>query len=137
MRPFTSWAVLAGGAVVAVVAAVLLFGPAPASAQSPLNPMAPYNPMMPGGQGPPGADKEAVPLNPEFGDLPDTEGAETTFYMCTACHSTAIIRQQHVTDARWDSLWQWMIEEQGMNDPGPEVREEILTYLKRHFSSER
>ena len=75
--------------------------------------------------------------NPEFGDLPDAPGAEETFYQCTACHSTAIIRQQSVTDARWDDLWTWMVEKQGMFDPEPAEKEVILTYLKTHFSSER
>ncbi|MEO3435342.1 hypothetical protein [Inquilinus sp. CAU 1745] len=79
----------------------------------------------------------STPTDPEFGDLPVSEGMEETFYLCSACHSTAIIRQQHVSDARWDYLWNWMIEEQGMPEQSPEQRELILSYLKRHFSSER
>lgn len=85
--------------------------------------------------GTPGA--AATPTDPEFGDLPISEGMEETFYLCSACHSTAIIRQQHVSDARWDYLWNWMIEEQGMPEQTPERRELILSYLKSHFSSER
>ena len=83
------------------------------------------------------AEAEGPAPNPEFGDLPDAPGAEETFYQCTACHSTAIIRQQSVTDARWDDLWTWMVEKQGMFDPEPAEKEVILTYLKTHFSSER
>lgn len=75
--------------------------------------------------------------NPELGNLPDAPGAEETYYQCVACHSTAIIRQQHLSDARWDYLWTWMIEEQGMFEPDDETREIILDYLKTHFSSER
>lgn len=75
--------------------------------------------------------------NPEYGGLPDAPGAEETFYQCTACHSTEIIKQQRVTDARWDDLWVWMVEQQGMIDPDPETRAVILGYLKTHFSSER
>jgi len=30
-----------------------------------------------------------------------------------------------------------MIEDQGMADPGEELRETILDYLKEHYSSER
>ena len=55
--------------------------------------------------------------NPELGDLPDGPGAEETYYQCVACHSTALIRQQRITDARWDHLWQWMVEAQGMAEP--------------------
>jgi|GEM_PF-1078211 len=75
--------------------------------------------------------------NPELGDLPDGPGAEETYYQCVACHSTAIIRQQRVTDARWDYLWNWMVEAQGMVEPDEETKGMILAYLKQHFSSER
>ena len=75
--------------------------------------------------------------NPELGDLPDGLGAEETYYQCVACHSTALIRQQRVTDARWDYLWQWMVAAQGMVEPDDETKGVILAYLKQHFSSER
>lgn len=98
-----------------------------------------YDPMRPAQKAPATtpADSAAVVPNPEFDNLPDAPGVEDTFYMCTACHSAAIIKQQKLSDARWDYLWQWMIEDQGMADPGDEMRETILTYLKEHFSSER
>ncbi|MET3794014.1 MULTISPECIES: cytochrome C-552 [Aquamicrobium] len=75
--------------------------------------------------------------NPEFDGLIDGPGAEDTFYMCSACHSIALVKQQRLSDARWDYLWTWMIEDQGMADPGEELRETILDYLKEHYSSER
>ena len=80
---------------------------------------------------------DGPPPNPEFGGLPDAPGAEETFYQCVACHSTEIIKQQRVTDARWDDLWGWMVEKQGMIEPDPETRDNILAYLKTHFSAER
>jgi cytochrome c len=83
------------------------------------------------------AEELAVPLNPEFDNLPDAPGAEQTFYLCSACHSLAIVKQQRLTDARWDYLWTWMVEEQGMPEQTPEDKEAILGYLKRHFSAER
>ncbi|WP_198590308.1 cytochrome C-552 [Paracoccus zhejiangensis] len=86
---------------------------------------------------PAATETEGPAPNPEFGNLPDAPGAEETYYQCTACHSTAIILQQRVTDARWDDLWQWMVEKQGMFDPEPAEKEVIMTYLKTHFSSER
>lgn len=75
--------------------------------------------------------------NPELGGLPDAPGAEETYYQCIACHSISIVKQQHLSDARWDYLWHWMIEDQGMIPPDDETKETILTYLKQHFSSER
>jgi hypothetical protein len=98
-----------------------------------------YDPMR-AVQGMPAATSKGSPAvapNPEFDNLPDTAGVEDTYYMCSACHSTAIIKQQKISDARWDYLWDWMIEDQGMADPGEETKETILVYLKEHFSSER
>lgn len=105
---------------------------APAAAQQGYDPMAAARgaPALPGAAPAPAG-------NPDLGNLPDGPGAEDTYYQCVACHSTAIIRQQRLTDARWDYLWDWMVEKQGMTPAEPEVREAILTYLKTHFSSER
>ncbi|MHA6644074.1 hypothetical protein [Mesorhizobium sp. A623] len=116
-----------------VAAAMLLLGVTGAVAGQAYDPMRAV-------QGMPAATPEGGPaaaLNPEFGNLPDTAGVEDTYYMCSACHSTAIIKQQKISDARWDYLWDWMIEDQGMADPGEETKETILGYLKEHFSSER
>lgn len=103
--------------------------PAPGTGYDPLAPQ-PVDPMLP--QASPEAD---VALNSELGNLPDTPGVEETFYLCTACHSAAIIKQQRLPPARWDYLWTWMIEEQGMPEQDSETKAAILTYLKRHFSS--
>ncbi len=119
-------------------AALIALTPIQATAQQGYDPMAaargaPALPGMPGAAGP-----TAAPAgDPELGDLPRGAGAEDTYYQCVACHSTAIIRQQRLTDARWDYLWGWMVEEQGMQEAEPEIRESVLAYLKTHFSSER
>lgn len=78
-----------------------------------------------------------APGNAEFGGLPDGPGAEETYYQCVACHSTEIIKQQRVTDKRWDELWIWMRDSQGMVEPDAETKTAILAYVKQHFSSER
>lgn len=96
-----------------------------------------YDPMAPRAQPPAQPGSEPVPTNPEYENLPDTPGMEETYFQCVACHSMAIIKQQHVTDARWDYLWRWMVEEQGMFEPDEETKEVVLNYLKQHFSSER
>lgn len=98
-----------------------------------------YDPMSAARGAPLSGEREGATAapNPEFEGLPDTEGAEETYYQCVACHSTAIIQQQSLSDARWDYLWNWMVEEQGMYEPDEETKTIVLTYLKRHFSSER
>lgn len=94
-----------------------------------------YDPMRPALPAP---DTSTQPqVNAELGGLIDAPGVEETFYMCSACHSIALVKQQRLSDARWDYLWTWMIEEQGMADPGEELREMILGYLKEHYSSQR
>ncbi|WP_202190071.1 hypothetical protein [Ensifer sp. LCM 4579] len=79
----------------------------------------------------------APPGNPELGGLPEAPGAEDTYYLCSACHSIALVTQQRLTDERWNYLWDWMVREQGMPDQDEETREAILRYLQTHFSSER
>jgi hypothetical protein len=116
-----------------MVAAFALAGPGAAQAPIP-NPMMPANPMMV-----PGAARTgpAVERDPEFGDLPIGPGMEDVYYTCTGCHSSQTFQQQRLTDARWDYLWDWMIEHQGMAEQEPEVKEAVLAYLKTHFSAER
>jgi hypothetical protein len=125
--------------LVRVVACVSLIAGATGATAQTYDPMRPAaNPLSPLMKAP--APTTAAPTaapNPDLDNLPDGPGAEETYYQCIACHSTAIIRQQHLTDARWDYLWTWMIKEQGMYEPDDEIKEEILTYLKTHFSSER
>ncbi|PVA11053.1 cytochrome C-552 [Pelagivirga sediminicola] len=120
----------------ALCASVVVYATA-SVAQEAYDPMRPAgNPLSPGAsvQTP---DAPEVELDPELGNLPVGPGAEDTYYQCVACHSTAIIRQQRLSDERWDYLWTWMIEDQGMYEPDDETKDVILNYLKTHFSSER
>ncbi|MBZ0123397.1 MAG: cytochrome C-552 [Roseovarius sp.] len=121
----------------AALCASAIFGATMSAAQEGYDPMRPAgNPLVPGTSAQTPAAPAAAP-DPELGNLPAGPGAEETYYQCVACHSTAIIRQQRLTDERWDYLWTWMVEEQGMFEPDEETRQLILTYLKTHFSSER
>ena len=118
----------------ALAAALVLPAAALAQGFDPMRPGAGYNPMAPAAA--PAAEAPNVPLSAEFDDLPDAPGVEDTYYLCSACHSLALVKQQRLTDARWDYLWGWMIEHQGMPEQEPEVRDAILGYLKTYFSSE-
>lgn len=82
-------------------------------------------------------DPNAAEANAELGGLPNGPGAEETYYQCVACHSTDIIKQQRVTDQRWDEVWAWMVAQQGMVEPDADTKTLILTYLKTNFSSQR
>ena len=129
-------------AAAGLFAALLLSGPALAEARldpmlalagrpagsNPLDPMTALRARAEAG--------DAAEGNAEFGGLPDGEGVEETYYQCVACHSTEIIKQQRVTGERWDYLWDWMVETQGMADTDAETKATILAYLKQNFSSE-
>jgi hypothetical protein len=76
-------------------------------------------------------------LAQNYGGLPPGEGRQEVFAWCTACHSARIIIQQGLTRDDWDELLVWMAQEQGMQEPGPEMRKKILDYLSQQFPPER
>lgn len=69
--------------------------------------------------------------------LPDGKGRDETFYGCTACHATAIIRQQGMTRERWDETMRVMTEKHGMVAYDGELRALILDYLAATFPPRR
>ncbi|WP_050996922.1 hypothetical protein [Sinorhizobium fredii] len=73
-----------------------------------------YDPMRRGIGRPAQGREPPPPGNPELGGLPEAAGAEETYYLCSACHSIALVTQQRLTDERWSYLWDWMVREQGI-----------------------
>ena len=69
--------------------------------------------------------------------LPEGPGREETFYGCTACHGTAIIRQQGMTRERWDETLRVMTSKHGMPDYDGDMRVLILDYLAANFPPRR
>ncbi|WP_366657134.1 hypothetical protein [Fodinicurvata sp. EGI_FJ10296] len=95
-----------------------------------------FNPLAPGGGT--GSSSNAGydgPRNPDFGNLPDTEGVETVYYNCTSCHSATVFTQQRMTRDRWDYTLDWMVTHGGMAELPDADRATVLDYLVRHFSS--
>jgi len=68
---------------------------------------------------------------PAWADTELLPGAERDLVIetCTACHSSAIIRQNHMSRERWDETITWMQEKQGLMELSPEMRKRILDYL--------
>ena len=66
--------------------------------------------------------------------LPVGPGREEVFYVCQACHSLAIVKQQGLDRDTWDEILVWMVEEQAMDPLDPEERKIILDYLGTYFS---
>lgn len=73
----------------------------------------------------------------EYGRLVDAPGAEETFIYCTACHSEMIVAQQGKTRKHWEDLFEWMMEEQGMEEIEEPDRTIILDYLAEHYNEDR
>ena len=69
----------------------------------------------------------------DLGGLPPGAGQIETFANCTPCHSSMIIMQQRLNRATWDEVLTWMVDEKGMHEMQPEVREKVLDYLVSNF----
>lgn len=83
-----------------------------------------------------GVENPAAPIGDEkLGGLPPGEGQIITLGLCSMCHSIQMVTQQRLPEHRWDELWDWMIQQQGMPDVGEPTRTQVLTYLKKNFSS--
>lgn len=94
-----------------------------------------------GGGTPPPAAAQAPADIPgaveEIDVLPEGEGREETFYACTACHNTALIRRSGFTREQWDDLMDWMVRQQNMQPLEPDERRVIVDYLAEHFPPRR
>lgn len=65
--------------------------------------------------------------------LPDALGREETFYACTACHGSAVIRRSRLSREGWDELMDWMTDKHGMAPLEGDNRRVIVDYLARAF----
>lgn len=84
----------------------------------------------------PGAAVAAAAPATDFGpNWPAGPGQVETGRLCSACHSLAIVKQQRLTRARWDKLFDWMVEEQGMAAQPEDQRQLVLDYLATHFGA--
>ncbi len=80
-----------------------------------------------------GAKAEPMPWD----DLPPGEGRELTYASCSGCHSMMLVQQQGLSREAWEDTLDWMVAEQGMPEPPPVLREQILNYLAQVFTPER
>ncbi len=88
--------------------------------------------------GPGVASRAADPTEPAgYADLPPGPGREQVFYLCQACHSLAIVKQQGLSRDSWDESLTWMVKEQDMPEPEPAERKLILDYLSENLGITR
>ncbi len=69
----------------------------------------------------------------DYGGLPQGEGRREVYSRCSVCHSLMIVKQQGMSQERWDETLDWMIDEQGMDALSAEERARILRYLAEHY----
>jgi hypothetical protein len=69
--------------------------------------------------------------------FPEGPGRDETFYLCTACHGGALVRQQGMSRELWDESMSWMTERHGMPTLEGEDRRVILDYLTLAFPPRR
>jgi hypothetical protein len=65
--------------------------------------------------------------------FPDGPYRDEVFYLCTACHSSRLVRNQAMSRERWDATLTWMTERHGMPELEGEERAQVLDYLEAHF----
>ena len=68
-----------------------------------------------------------------YPDLPPGPGRDQVLYLCQACHSLAIVKQQGLSRDSWDESLTWMVEEQDMPKLEPADRKLILDYLSENL----
>ena len=69
--------------------------------------------------------------------LPLDVGREEVDVYCSACHSLRLVAQQGLTKDDWDELFDWMVEEQEMEEMPTEDRKLVLDYLSKHRGIDR
>ena len=77
-----------------------------------------------------------VPTDFEFYPLPPGEGVEEVYYGCIACHSLRTVTNGGYSRAVWNELLDWMVENQGMMEPEPDIREVMLDYLATYIGED-
>jgi len=69
--------------------------------------------------------------------MPMDVGREEVEVYCSACHSVRLVAQQGLTRDDWDELFDWMVEEQEMEEMPLEDRKLVLNYLSKYRGTGR
>lgn len=69
--------------------------------------------------------------------LPPGKGREEVFYACAPCHSLRLVTQQGLSQERWETTLDWMIDKQAMPEIAAEDRKLIVEYLTEFYGEDR
>jgi len=70
----------------------------------------------------------------DYEALPEGEGKNIVYGVCSGCHSVKLVMQQGMTRKKWDKTLDWMYEQQGMPELQPDIEKQVLDYLAQHFN---
>ena len=73
----------------------------------------------------------------EVGVLFKDRGAEEVYAYCAACHSERIVSQQGLTRDGWVELFEWMVDEQDMEEIEEPDLTLVLNYLEKNYGPDR
>lgn len=79
----------------------------------------------------------AAAQDEEWDNLPPGEHRELVFALCSGCHSAKLVAQQGLNRQRWESLLDWMVEDQGMAELDAETETLVLDYLESELGEDR
>ena len=85
----------------------------------------------------PGSPAYAADDRDEYQGLPPGTGRDEVFGLCGACHSMKLVTQQGLSRQRWDTVLDYMVEEQEMPEVDGEMRKLILDYLAEFYGPDR
>jgi cytochrome c553 len=85
----------------------------------------------------PGSTAFAAAEEDEYQGLPPGAGRDEVFGLCGACHSMKLVTQQGLSRDRWDTVLDYMVEEQEMPEVDEEMRKLLLDYLAEFYGPDR
>ena len=68
--------------------------------------------------------------------LPDGEGKDMVYALCSGCHSVRLVAQQGLSPKRWEKMLDWMVEEQGMAELDADSHAVVMDYLTNHLNTD-
>lgn len=72
----------------------------------------------------------------DYAGLPEGDGRDEVFVICSACHSIKLVVQQGLSRDSWQESLEWMVEEQGMAEMDSETHALVLDYLAKHLGTD-
>jgi hypothetical protein len=65
--------------------------------------------------------------------MPNFQGREEAFNLCSACHSMRVVGRQGMSRQRWDETLTWMTEKHSMPPLEGAERMTVLNYLEKAY----